>query len=184
MEGHAVSRTTAQRRGGARFWPLMVVGLLVGNVGICVFTIISATGDPGMAVEPDYYQKAMDWDERAAERRAAEKLGWIVHVGPGAGENPGMVIRVFDASGEPITGASVHAAVFHRARSGDADQIDLAETAPGVYAGGQTLDRSGLWEVRMTIERALEGETQRYVADRTLDIRASADSPPTQESTP
>lgn len=50
-------------------WPLMVVGLLGLNICICAVTITAATKTKP-EVEPDYYRRALQWDEHRAEQTA------------------------------------------------------------------------------------------------------------------
>ncbi|MFG0306759.1 MAG: hypothetical protein ACF8Q5_11160 [Phycisphaerales bacterium JB040] len=49
-------------------WPLLVVGLLLLNMGICAVTIIAATTSP-ITVEDDYYDKAVRYDELREDAR-------------------------------------------------------------------------------------------------------------------
>lgn len=48
-------------------WPAMIIGLLGLNVGICAVTIISAARHPAH-IEPDYYERAVNWDQIRAEQ--------------------------------------------------------------------------------------------------------------------
>lgn len=43
-------------------WPVMIVGLLLLNVGVCAATVTLSLRNPA-AVEPDYYTRGMNWDE-------------------------------------------------------------------------------------------------------------------------
>jgi len=56
------------RRAGMQ-WPALVVGMLVLNMGICAVTIVAAVRT-NPAVVPDYYQKALDWDEHRPDADA------------------------------------------------------------------------------------------------------------------
>lgn len=51
---------TTNRRGLQ--WPALIIGMLVLNMGVCAVTIVAAvrTNPP---VEPDYYQRALEWDQ-------------------------------------------------------------------------------------------------------------------------
>ena len=42
-------------------WPVIIVGLLLLNVAVCAVTVTLSLRNPA-DVEPDYYDKAMNWD--------------------------------------------------------------------------------------------------------------------------
>ncbi len=46
---------------GGRRWPFIIVGLLLLNVTVCAVTVTLSLRHPA-SVEPDYYDKAMNWD--------------------------------------------------------------------------------------------------------------------------
>lgn len=56
----------------ARLWPFVPVALLIMCVATQAVLFVAARSQPGLRVEPNYYEKAQRWDERQAEARAAE----------------------------------------------------------------------------------------------------------------
>lgn len=46
-------------------WPIFIVALLGLNVLVCTITIVSAVRNPA-EIEPDYYDRALNWDETRA----------------------------------------------------------------------------------------------------------------------
>jgi len=44
-------------------WPVLIIGLLALNIGVCLVTVIAATANPPI-IEPDYYEKGLKWDEQ------------------------------------------------------------------------------------------------------------------------
>ncbi len=60
----------------------LVLGLLGFSVATCVVLIGYATHDPTFAVEKNYYQKAVAFDQIRAEEVASDRLGWKVLVAP------------------------------------------------------------------------------------------------------
>lgn len=83
-----------------RIWIFAVVGLLLLNVGVCAVTVVAATGNPvAAAVEPDYYQKAVDWDEDKARWPSPERLGWTIQA-----RDLGAGVVAFDLAGTPSGG--------------------------------------------------------------------------------
>lgn len=85
-----------------KVWVLAVVALLLLNVGVCAVTVIAATSDPvAAAVEPDYYQRAVDWDRSRAQWPPPSKPGWSLQtrdLGHGAIE----VLVTDAATGAPV----------------------------------------------------------------------------------
>jgi nitrogen fixation protein FixH len=139
----------------ARRWPLFVVGLLVAQaIGLAVMITI-ATSDPSVAVEPDYYEKAVAWDLTAASRAATEALGWTatIDAGPLSGKDRELHLALVDRAGQGVTEARVHVEMFHQARSGDRLEADLVGMGAGGYVTRLPVTRPGLWEVRITARR-------------------------------
>jgi len=139
------------------YWPLAIVGLLVGSAGANIGLMLIATGDPTFAVEPDYYRKAIDWDKAMAQEARNAELGWSVSAQLERSARSGqgrLVARVTDRAGAPVAGARVAVDAFPSAR---ACQVVSAALEPmggdGVYAAGMPLGRPGLWELRVRVTR-------------------------------
>ena len=59
----------------------MIVALLVGGAGANVGLMLVATSDASFAVEPDYYQKALAWDETMAQAARNRRSRMVGHGG-------------------------------------------------------------------------------------------------------
>jgi hypothetical protein len=158
-------------------WPLIIGGLLATHVGAMMLAVQIASGDSGHAVLPDYYDKAVGWDDRRAEERESARLGWDVSIAPGAfadedGRRPlRFVLR--DRLGEPLEGATLTARVWHHAVG---DAIDLAVepgAEPGLYVARPPMARPGRWQCELTVERA----GARFVESHVVDVRSPLDVP-------
>ncbi|MEA5556246.1 FixH family protein [Nodularia spumigena] len=140
----------------------MVFGLLCMNFTIVAITVTRATGDPHMAVEPNYYERAVAWDDSVRATAASDALGWVVAVDSAVvhTDAPGRVvtIRLTDAGGEPVIGAAVTVCVFHHAYARVRVEIACEEVGNGVYRTQMTSTPPGLHEVQV---RAVRGE-QRF----------------------
>lgn len=136
-------------KNGAWF-PYMLIALLLISVGANVYLLVRATNDPSFAVEPDYYQKAVDWDEHQEARVASERLGWSAEV---EASRDGVLVRLEDAAGIPVEGAKVDVVAFHNARAGDRRRARLSEEGKGVYRMDGPFERPGLWEIRISAVR-------------------------------
>jgi nitrogen fixation protein FixH len=130
--------------------------------------MLVATGDPSFAVEPDYYQKALRWDETMAQEARNEDLGWSVAVtferAARAGEVK-LAARVNDRAGRAIEGARVGVEAFHSARARHVLRATLSPEATGGYSAMLRLDRPGVWELRLRVERGDQVFTKTLVQE-------------------
>lgn len=132
-------------------WPAMVVGLFVVQSVFMGVAIYLAHSNPSVAIEPEYYDKALHWDESAARHRVAVERGWsaVLDVGEASGLPATRPLRLL-VTGEdamPIPGLRVRFETFHHAAS--ASRI-FAEAAydGGAFVAEIPMLREGLWEVR------------------------------------
>lgn len=144
----------AAREGrSAKLWGGVVCGLL----GACLVSQFSflyiASSDPSAVAEPDYYAKALRWEDRQRQARINAELGWQSEVELGAAERNGtrrVRLRLQTAAGQPVECRLVRAELFHKARAGRAFRATLARTeTPGLYEASLPLRRDGLWELRL-----------------------------------
>ncbi|MBI5865450.1 MAG: FixH family protein [Planctomycetes bacterium] len=143
-----------------RFWPMLVVALLVGQFAVTGATIYLSQNDPHFAVEPDYYEKAIHWDDTARQRELNERLGWKYEVEvaprPDAVGCRNVTLRLRDAQQKPIESAAVNVEMFHHAFAARRQNVSLTAAAPGVYGMNPEMRRSGVWELRFTVQRGDE----------------------------
>ncbi|XAL99334.1 FixH family protein [Phycisphaeraceae bacterium D3-23] len=160
--------------------PAVVFGFLGAHM-VFIFTAITlAVGDRSFAVVPDYYQKAVDWDEHKAELAASAALGWQAEVTAGRevstlGERP-LTLDLHDAGGTPITGAQVSATLYPVARAKQVITVELSPVAdtPGRYSASPQMCREGTWDLSIRVERAGERyvhEQQLYAVGTTQGVR-------------
>lgn len=151
------ARTLAQReRAAQRFWLAGIIGFFVLQALLWVVAIWLTSGDNSFAVHPDYEARAERWDASREALRASAQLGWQVRVEAPAerSSEPGsLLIKVVDAKGTPVAGATCQLSIFHQARAAQVQVLQLTETSPGVYLATATLDRAGLWKLAGTIVR-------------------------------
>lgn len=138
------------------YWPWVIVGVIALQASVILVTVYIAVGPESRAVEPDYYQQALEWDEQAAERRTPERLGWTVafDVADPQGPFPQRTLEatLTDADG-PIEDATVKAVLFPTADAGSRTEVPLVPAGEGRYRAEATMTHKGLWEIRLTIER-------------------------------
>jgi len=119
-----------------------------------------ASSDPSAVAEPDYYAKALNWEDRQRQEQVNTELGWQgeVELGQEQSGTRRVRLRLATAEGAPVDCRLVRAELFHKARAGRAFRGTLARTStPGVYEASLPLRRAGLWEMRL---EAWQGEAR------------------------
>lgn len=136
-------------KNGAWF-PVFLVALLLVSVGSNIYLLYRATNDPAFAVEPDYYQKAVEWDDHQAEKAASERLGWHLAL---EAERAGLRVLLTDRLGQPIEDAHLQVVAFHNARAGHRLKGEMVAEGEGYYTWKPGFDRPGLWEYQLAAVR-------------------------------
>jgi nitrogen fixation protein FixH len=167
-DAHSLSK--ARNRAGLR-WALVPVGLLASSTLGVVWMAAIATRDPNFALERDYYQKAIHWDQTQAQAASNQRLGYQFVLPPrvtldklGKGS---LELKIFDRSGQPLAGARVTAEAFPNAYSDDISRLSFSERAPGIYTAPITAQHGGLWEFRISLDSGSERATANLRCDLT-----------------
>ncbi len=150
------------------FFPVGLLGILV-SIQAGLFSI--SRTDPSFAVESEYYQKAVSWDQEAKQRSVNAGLGW--HVSPQLiieKQGARLGIQLTDDTSQVISGAAVTVVAFPNARASQVQQLALRETEPGHYVAPIHLLHGGEWEIRLKVVRG--GQTYTHVS-RVSPIPAS-----------
>jgi nitrogen fixation protein FixH len=152
-------------------WPAFIAGALALQVLGSIVTIYLATSNPSYAVEDDYYQKALAWDDRRAQDRRSLELGWTLQfeVTPAtvAADRAVLSVDLGDAGGAPVDGALLTVEAFHNARADDVFRAPLDGHGDGRYSASLPIARQGVWELRFVAERGEDRFThteKRYLA--------------------
>ncbi|MEM9826428.1 MAG: FixH family protein [Planctomycetota bacterium] len=166
--------TTAHKKGllsPAVRWSALVVFLLGGQIAMGVTAIVLSKSDPSVAVVPDYYQRAVKWDESKAAFAASKKLGWDVRVESTLDETRGLRVTMKDAEGQAIHVAQATFNLYPHARASQPRQWELhaAPETPSALAlqpQDGTLElpgcftQSGYWQVEFEV---LDDQGRRFV---------------------
>lgn len=153
------------------YWPLLLAAGMSGIVGVNVWMLVVASGDAnGSVVEPDYYRKAVAWDSTMALRAASDRLGWHTELSltGASGAASSLELRLADASGAGIAGATVLATLIHNADAARHVDVALRDLGDGRYAAEPALTHPGLWEVRISAVRG----AAHFVETRHTDLTA------------
>lgn len=152
-----------QLAGGVRRVPgplWLVFGLLAMNFAIVGATVTLASRDTHFAVEPDYYQRAVDWDATRLELERSDELRWDLRLeaadAVSATGKRTLTVRLNDQSGQPIRSARVDGLAFHHGAARSRTDVTFVERGPGIYQGDVPLVEAGLHEVRLIATRSDE----------------------------
>lgn len=172
--------STSPRPRRGRIWPWVAGGLLAATVAKYAIVLALIGSNPSLAIEEDYYERAVAWDGERARRAASEELGWSARVAIApAPDRPGRAelrIELADRGGRPVAGARVTARVFHQARADLAIEGLARAGADGAYRLEVPGARGGNWRVEIEAERSTGIDTgidtgsgtERFVDARTV----------------
>jgi nitrogen fixation protein FixH len=144
------------------------VALLAASAGANIALVVITSRDTSFAVEPNYYAKALAWDQTMAQQARSEALGWSLGLRVDPADARGrktVTVRLADRAGAPIEGAEVAVEVFHNARASRILSAALSPEGQG-YVAVMPIDRPGLWEFRLRVTRGPEV----FVATLTRDV--------------
>ena len=103
------------------FWPIFLTSLISIHIVSVVVMVIVATHDSSFAVEPDWYQKGLHYEQTAQQQRANSRLGWSVQLEVGqplTGTNQrNVTCTVLDRAGKPVENATVDLVAFAHLRA-------------------------------------------------------------------
>lgn len=163
---------TAGRPNRRSAWPWFIVALLASHVLAMVVAVTIAVRDRSFAVVPNYYDRAVNWDEEQAKFRASEKLGWQVQV-EAAGQVDPLGRRVVsfvltDSRGHAISGATLQVEYFHEAHGDEDHDVELTPDAsdPTRFTRLLPMRYAGEWEFHFTANAG--GQT--FVAKQTQTL--------------
>ncbi len=150
-------------------WAWVPVALLSTMfIGLSSLAYI-AIDDPTFALEPNYYDKAVHWNERQAQARESETLGFKLSLpGPlviSAGGKVKVELGVKDRGNVAVLGANVSLDAFPNAHADHVEQLTLRETSPGIYSGELSRGLRGLWELRVVVREGTRHYTEALRCD-------------------
>ncbi len=142
------------------FWVGLICALLGGQIALLLIMTYLATADASFSVEPNYYQKGLNWDETAVQLRKNEQLGWSLdlQLGEDADEfnERAVACTLTDREGRPLDGATIDVIAFPHARGSQRTAITLLGVGDGRYEAQSRFRRAGLWEFRFVVQRGPE----------------------------
>lgn len=155
-------------------WPLIIISLLGIHVVLMLTAAAIATHDGSFTVLPDYYRKAVHWDESRAAQRASDALGWKLAIDPATTINPlggrAITLTLTDAQDRSIDGATVKLSCYHHAHASDPVAVTLKQTAPGKFESTLPMRYAGFWQFNITADAG----GKRFISDTTQYVTTDA----------
>jgi nitrogen fixation protein FixH len=149
----SIERSAANSMSRVRRWPVLLAAALLAQAAGVLTMVTIAARDRNFSVEPNYYEKAVHWDDAARERDHARELGWSVTT---AIRDRSLVVNLATALGAPLEGASISGEYFHQAHTREHSNVTLTAVSPGRYECPVGVLRPGFFQVRLQIVRGPE----------------------------
>ncbi|MFI5246242.1 MAG: FixH family protein [Gemmatimonadales bacterium] len=137
------------------WWPVAIVAILTLTVGVNLWIYRVANDDQGIAIEPDYYRKAVAWDSTMEQARENRTLGWRVTPSLAAfttRDGADLRVTLCDSTGAAISDATVKVVAFYNARAGETTDSTLIPRSGG-YETRLPVHHGGVWELRFDVRR-------------------------------
>lgn len=142
-------------------WTLIIVGLLGGNL-LAMALLIGSSQTSRAQVIPEYYQRAVRFDDEIDDASRARDLGWQIRASL---ERDAITVEVADRAGKPVVGV-VHVHGFQRAHAANRFEVDLAAIADGRYRIARA-NELGVHDLDVVVERG----SSRFVAHVVIEAR-------------
>jgi nitrogen fixation protein FixH len=141
----------------AKRWPIIIVTVLASQMAFGVWMARIAGSDPHHAVEPDYYNRAVNWDSTMAQSRRDRALGWTsTAVMTRTGDQAALLqIALTDSLGVPLTVDSASAEALAVSHAGSITRVTLTHRGTG-YSATIAAAAPGLWEVQLRARRGTD----------------------------
>jgi nitrogen fixation protein FixH len=148
------SNTKAKRH---LFWPLLISGLIGFHILSVVTMVVVATHDRSFAVEPNFYQKGLHYEQTIDQRRENARLGWTIKLAVGPPESGtyqrNVTCRLTDREGKPLDGTKIDVIAFAHLCASKIKSCVLLPQDFGEYAGTLDFPDPGRWEFRFVVTR-------------------------------
>lgn len=127
------------------------------SVGWSMWVVFASRSDGGAQVVENYYQKALNWDERNQLLNASDALGWAVTLqfepASGSDGQAVLVARFEDSEGRPVRNLRGGIKAFRpqtTAVIAEMPLVDIPEQ-PGVYRQAFAQPARGLWDFEVDV---------------------------------
>jgi hypothetical protein len=132
--------------------------LIALAVGLCLAGGCSPQKPPAVQETPS--------GGKAGPRAGAPQPSWRLKLDVPetiqSGKPIDMVLRVYDATAQPVDSAVVEASLVMATMDMGENQVKLIETEPGMYSGKATFTMAGDWNVDVRVSKGGNVMSQRF----------------------
>jgi len=182
VNSQTLERASSSPQSSGRQWLGMIFCLIAMNMCIVAITIYFATSDRSAGIEPDYYARALNYDQVILQRAANHRLGWTSTATLTALPDKKcavLQVQLLDSEGKAVPAALMRAVAFSHLRSGERSSVQLQESETG-YTATVPVPAGGQWRVRIAVTRGSDKYTSEQdvmlvlpaAVTRTLDTGA------------
>ena len=143
----------------------LLTSLIRIHVVSVVVMVIVATHDSSFAVEPDWYQKGLHYDQTAEQQRENSRLDWSVRLEVGqplTGTNQrNVTCTVHDRAGKPVENATVDVVAFAHLRASNRTSSVFLPKEGGEIWSRLAFEDPGVWEFRLVDHAAVRRRLRR-----------------------
>lgn len=150
----------------SRYIPWLFVGGLAITVAVNGVMVWFAVSSFSGLYTPRPRDIGLRYNDIIAEQKARDALGWRIEA---AWDPPskGLEVHVFDASGQPLSGARVAVELVRPVERMAPLDVAMAATDIGRFAGHIDLPERGNWDLDIVVERG----KQRYALTRRMFLQ-------------
>lgn len=153
-----------------RSWfPWLVVGLLCAHVAGMVVAVFVAMGDRTFVPLPDYYGRAIRWDQSQDAARQSDALGWSRKFSISPPDSTGkrtITVDVTDAARKAVSGLKAAATIYPELAQNHAEKVNFTDNGDGTYSAAYRPVSRGPIIVELEASRNLD----RYVTRAQLFV--------------
>jgi nitrogen fixation protein FixH len=154
-----MDKAQAERK-AKRMWLTLVAMLMGIQIVIGYVSIRLATGDPTVAIVPNYHEEALNWDQHKTALSAAKRLGLEpeLEVSTTADGNGfrAIVFALRGTDGRPVADLHVVASVYRHARASEVQNVPLSKVGDGKFMTSLSMPHTGLWQINLSVQGAAE----------------------------
>ena len=141
-------------------WLMAIVGLLAANV-LATSLLLFEAHHGASAVIPNYYDRAIKYDETLDQMQVDRDLGWHLAVSAVGGL---VTVTVLDREGHAVNDAIVQVTGYARAYADQILDTVLAPHGAGVYAA-PLLQHAGVHDLTVAVRRSAQVFVQHVVVE-------------------
>lgn len=171
--------TTSKKR--RAHWGLIIVALLAVHATCTILAVTVAVDDPNFYVPKDYYEQAVNYDQRKDALHRSAELGWTLTIRAGSlTDEQGrrfLEVELRDKAGLAASDANITVNLKHHAGGREQQAVELTTNENGVGRTLAPMPRRGMYRLDTTVTRGSDV----FIDRRDVEVGVVAVAPPDAE---